>query len=103
MELKIYKNQTEVIKTYKCEHYDITWGTVNKVLALFDLENMTDGVALLKVISQCRAEINTVLMDMFPEITEEELERVKIKDLIPLIEGIFGFSFKELVGIFGKN
>ena len=45
-------------------------------------------------------------MEIFPELTDEEMKRVKIKELVPLVKDIVKFSIGELsfaTGDKGKN
>ena len=99
MELNIYKNQKEIEKTYKVDAYDIMYGTVEDVFDVLDgMEDMkTDGESL-KLIQTHRKKLNGLLMDIFDGLTEEELRRIKIKELVPLFLDLFKYV-RDSLGI----
>lgn len=94
MKLNIYKNQKEIEKTYEVESYDLMYGTVEDILGIFDDIDSTDDMKLFEVIQRNRDKINTLLLDVFPEMTEDELRKVKVKELIPIFIEIFTYVAK---------
>ena len=82
--LNIYKNQKEVEKTLVAESYDLMFGTVEEVLNIFDPDTMTDTIAIATTICKCFKELKPILKEIFPDVTDEELKRVKVKELVPL-------------------
>ena len=92
IELNIYKagSKTEVEKTLSVEGYDLMFGRVMDFMRLFKLENLNDENALFRTISESYSEIVDFLKDVFPDLTDEDLRRVKVADLIPVIVGIGG-------------
>lgn len=100
MKLNIYKNQTEIDYTFEAEAYDIMYGTIEDILEILD-DFTGDDVAnddLLKAISKNRDKLNDLILDIFPDATNEDLRRVKVKELIPLFVELFSFvqtSFGE--------
>ena len=82
--LNIYKNQKEIEKTLTAESYDLMFGVAEEVLSIFDPDLMTDKVAIATTVFKCFGQLKPILKEMFPEVTDEELKRVKIKELVPL-------------------
>lgn len=93
MKLDIYKNQTEVDKTYEVANYDLMYGTIEDIFDILEDADTKDDGALFDLIAKNRRKINDLLLDIFggEGLTEEELRRVKVKDLIPLFVDLFAF------------
>lgn len=99
MELNIYKNQKEIEKTYKVDAYDIMYGTVEDVFDVLDgMEDMKTDGEILKLIQTNRKKLNNLLMDIFDGLNEEELRRIKIKELVPLFLDLFKYV-RDSLGI----
>ena len=99
MKLNIYKNQREVEKTYEVDNYDIMYGTVEDILEVFDeIDDLQDNSQMLNAIKKYRTRLNDLLQDIFPDLTDDELRRVKLKELIPVFLELFQYvtaSFKS--------
>lgn len=92
MKLNIYKNQRDVEKTYEIDSYDIMYGTVEDMLSMFDeIEDLSDNMQIFKVIQKNRAKLNDLLKDIFPDLTDDELRRIKLKELVPVFMGLFTY------------
>ena len=92
MEINIYKNQREILKTYKTDAYDIMYGTVEDVLGVLDeLGTNASNDDIYKAITKNRSKLNALLMDIFPEMTEEELRMIKLKEMIPFFLELFRY------------
>lgn len=92
MKLNVYKNQKEIEKTYEVEAYDIMYGTVEDVFDVLDgIEDMKTDGEILKLIQANRKKLNGLLLDIFDGLTEEELRRIKIKELVPLFLDLFKY------------
>lgn len=92
MKLNIYKNQKEIEKTYEVDAYDIMYGTVEDVFDVLDgIEDMKTDSEILKLIQSNRKKLNGLLLDIFDGLTEEELRRIKIKELVPLFLDLFKY------------
>jgi hypothetical protein len=97
MKLNIYSTQTEIEKTYRVDDYDIMFGTVEDLLAVFDeLDDIHDNVQMFKVITKNRSKVNELLKDVFPELTDAELRRTKLKELIPVFMELFNYVVKSM-------
>ena len=92
MKLNIYANQHDIEKTYEIEAYDLMYGTVEDIFEVLDgMENMNTDVEMLKVIQKNRSKLNNLLKDVFPELTDDELRKIKIKELVPFFVELFGY------------
>lgn len=97
MKLNIYKNQHEVEKTYEVDNYDLMYGTVEDILAIFDeIEDLSDNTQIFKMIQKNRIKLNDLLKDIFPDLTDEELRKVKLKELVPVFIGLFAYVTASL-------
>lgn len=92
MKLNVYKNQKEVEKVFEIDAYDLMYGTVEDIFeVLDDVDDKSGEMELLKAVQKHRSKINKLLKDIFPEITEDDLRKVKLKELIPFFVELFAF------------
>ena len=102
LKLNIYKGKT-IEKTYKAETFDIMFGTVEDLLNIIDLEKLNSDTEIAKLIIKVFPLLKPLLKDVFEGVTDDELRRTKIKELIPLFVDIFVFPLKELNNNSSKN
>lgn len=92
MKLNVYKNQKEVEKTFEVDAYDLMYGTVEDIFeVLDDIDEKSGEMDILKAVQKHRSKINKLLKDIFPEITEDDLRMIKLKELIPFFVELFAF------------
>ena len=103
LKLNIYKNQNEIEKVYTADTYDILFGTVDDFAHVLDLHALTGNKgateaaqAMYNLVSGGMDMLKPLLKDIFPELTDEELRRVKIKELVPVAAGLCGFTMEQL-------
>ena len=90
--LNIYKDQKTVVKTVTVDGYDIMYGTVEDIFEILEgVEDVTDQTALLKLVAQNRQKLNALLLDVFPDLTAEDLKHVKLKELVNLFIDLFKY------------
>lgn len=90
MKLNIYKNQKEIEKTYNVDAYDLMYGTVEDIFEVMDgLDEKASDADILKVIQKNRSKLTSLIKDIFPEITDDELKRIKLKELVPFFIDLF--------------
>lgn len=89
--LNIYKqeNKNEIEKTYTAESYDLMLGTVEELMQLIDVDKMTDNIAITRMVVQGYGKLKPFIKDVFHGVTDDELKRVKVKELIPTFIQIF--------------
>lgn len=92
MKLNVYKNQHDIEKTYEIASYDLMYGTVEDIFEILDeLEDGATEAKILKVVQKHRVKLTKLLKDIFPEITDEELRRIKLKELVPMFIDLFAY------------
>ncbi|MBR5948172.1 MAG: hypothetical protein IKZ82_05935 [Clostridia bacterium] len=107
MRLNIYRNQREVEKTFEVEGYDLMYGTVEDIFGILeavDLDKLDGGDVNIgddafKVFQDNRQKLNALILDIFPDMTADDLRKVKVKDLIPF----FVELFRYVMDSFGKS
>lgn len=103
MKLNVYKNQKEIEKTYSIDTYDLMYGTVEDVLGIFDeVDDLSNNMKLFTAIQKNRTKLNDLLLDIFPDMTEEDLRKIKLKELVPLFIELFNYV-KDSFGNPEKN
>lgn len=85
--LNVYEadDKNKVEKTYKTEGYDLMLGTVEEFMRIIDVDKLGDSVEVAKMIVKGYGQIKPLLRDVFPGITDEELNRVKVTELAQTI------------------
>lgn len=103
LRLNIYKTQKEIEKTYSTQDYDVLYGTVEDLLDCLDLEALTNQddkegiIAAASRLIRARADvINPLLMDIFPGLTEDEMRRTKVREVLEVVVGLTGFSLDQI-------
>lgn len=100
MKLDVYKfdaetgrtSQTEIEKTVTAETYDLMFGTVEDILGLLDaIGDTTDADAVLKAITVNWDKLCVLLLDVFPQMTRDDLKHVKVREVVPVIVELFKF------------
>lgn len=91
MTLNIYssehKNQVE--KTYTADTYDLMFGTVEDIINIIDVDKLDDNMAIAGMVIKGWNQLKPFIKDVFEGVTDEELKRVKVKELIPTFAAIF--------------
>ena len=100
IELNIYskEDKKKVEKTYKTNGYDLMLGTVEDFMQIIDVDKMDDKTAVAKMIIKGYSQIKPLIMDVFPELSEEEFKMVKVTDLVGTIMQI-GTSVVESLNL----
>lgn len=95
--LKIYDDKGQnVVKSYESTTYDLMFGTVKKLMELLKIEDMDNQMEMLKTIYEAWDEIKAVLLGVFPEVTDDDWNHVKVKELLPIILDIAKYSVTEM-------
>ena len=99
--LKVYArdDKRKVEKEYTAEVYELMLGTVEDFMKIIDIDKLGDSVEVAKMIAKGYGQLKPLLRDVFPEITDEELNRTKVVELAQTVIQIglsIGDSLKEL-------
>ncbi len=108
--LNIY-NKGKVEKTYTSESYDLMFGTMEDFINVIDLRILDEGLSdvdsiklLMGLVGGSMTQLKPLLLDVFEGLTEEELRRTKVSELIGVIINILKYSYCEIMGVAsGKN
>ena len=98
--LDIYKDK-KVEKTYSVDSYDLMYGTVEDFVSIIDFDKVDDKNELAKMVVNGFGKLKPLLKDVFPEITDDELKRTKVSDLVSCIMQIAS-SVADSLGHLGK-
>lgn len=100
IKLKIYdgelKNVEREVSAQKCV---ISFGTVRKFVKIFKVDEMETGKEIFETIVDAFDEVTCVLSRIFPDVKEDEWNRVAINELVPLVIEIAQFIFKGMFEI----
>lgn len=102
MKLNIWKNR-EIEKTYECDSYHLMYGTLMDLTKALNLKEVAELMgkeydsdkfiqSIANMIYDSMDLINGILIDMFVGLTEEELQRTRIDEIVEVIIGIAGNS-----------
>lgn len=91
LNLNIYsaEDKNKVEKTYTAESYDLMLGTVEDLMQIIDVDKMTDNIAITRMVVQGFGKLKPFIKDIFAGVTDDELKRVKVKELIPTFIDVF--------------
>lgn len=110
IKLNIWKNQKEVERVLECEQYDLMLGTLEDVLKLFKVGDIGSEIdklnqqTMLTIISKEYDKISVLLHDVFPDLTQDERKRIKVRELIPFFMNLISFAIGQITNInTGKN
>lgn len=85
MEIKIKVKSNGIEKIYKRDGYDLTMGTIDDLVEIIDLDKIDNETEVLKMIIAGYKQIKPLILDMFPEMTEEEYRSVTTTGLVQTI------------------
>lgn len=85
-------SQSKVAKVLEVDAYDLMYGTVEDILNVLDgVDDLNDNAGLLKLLQGNWKKINKLILDVFPDATEDDLKSIKVKELVPVFIEIFAY------------
>lgn len=102
LRLNIYNGKT-IEKTYVAEEIDIMFGTVEDLLDVIDFDNLSDEKEVVKVVIKTLNNLKPFLKQIFDGLTDDEIKRTKVKELVPLFVDIVTYTMEELKALMSKN
>ena len=89
--LNIYSatDRNVVEKKYTAESYDLMFGTVEDLMQMIHIDKMTDNKAIVSMVVSGFGKLKPFIKDIFCGVTDDELKRVKVKELIPTFVEVF--------------
>lgn len=104
LNLNIYKGKT-IEKVHTANEFDIMFGTVEDLIALIDTDKLsgdvtdTDFIAAVAVLLKGGfGQVKNLIFELFPDVTEEELRRTKMKDVLGILVDVLKYGFSEMAG-----
>lgn len=98
LELGIYEKRKR-IKTYKTDTCDLTFGVVEDFLNVIDLDKIDNQLEIAKMALKAIPLLKPFLTDVFVGLTEEEIRKTKVSELIEVFTQILSFGFAEISNI----
>ena len=101
LKLNIYEKR-KIIKTYTAETYDLMFGTVEDLLNIIDIDNVQAGdkteliKAIVKVFAHSMDIVKPLLKDIFEGLTDEELRKTYIKEIVDVLADIVTYSINQI-------
>ena len=78
------------------------WGTMEDLINTVDLDKINDEIEVGKMVLKILPQVKPLLKQVFDGLTDDELKRTKIKELVPVFVNIFKYSFSE-INMLGNN
>lgn len=82
------EDKKKVDKFYTAEGYDLMLGTVEDFMDIIDIDKLGNNIELAKMVLKGYGQLKPLIMDIFPELTDEEYKRIKVNDLISTISQV---------------
>ena len=103
-ELRIYANDGSVAKIYTADRFDVLMGTINAIVSILKPEelDLNDTKAIGLAIMSAWGQVTPMLIDMFPGLTSDEVENVKLSNVIEIGRQLFAYLTDEL-GLIGGD
>lgn len=99
LKLNVYEKDGKTVKKVcEGETCEIMFGTIRKLMKLFEVENMNDA-NVLNTVAGAWGEVTMVLGECFPDVQEEDWDCVKPKELLPVLITILKYAFTEMMEI----
>lgn len=111
MKLNIY-NGNEVVKTYETKTFLLKWRLSKKLLKLIDIGQLSkfESATLEELINMIQPIItdadelvSEILVDMFPGITQEEIDNTDTTEICICVVNAFKFVVNKFKSLSGKN
>ncbi len=102
LNLNIYKGKM-VEKVYTADEFDIMFGTVEDLINLIDVDRLSGNVtdtdfigAVATLLKGGFGQVKTLLKELFPDVTDEELKRTKMKEVLAILVQVLKYGFTEM-------
>lgn len=97
--IKVYEKDKKTVKMEcKADTVDLEFGTVRRLMALFDYKNL-DNATLLSLIFEEWNDLVSILSEAFPDMENDDWDHVKMKELLTVIKNIAVVAIKDMLSI----
>lgn len=104
LNLNIYRGRN-IEKVYTANEFDIMFGTVEDLIDLIDADRLSGNVsdtdfiaAVVVLLKGGFDQVKSLLKELFPEVTDDELKRTKMKDIVHILVSVLKYGFAEMTG-----
>lgn len=87
IKLNIYdkNDKTKVEKTLEAEGYELMLGTVEDFMDIIDIDKLGDQKEVAKMVIKSYSQLKPLIMDIFPELQNDEYRRIKVTELVRVV------------------
>lgn len=105
LKLNIYSadNTNEIEKTYTAESFDLMFGVAEDFLQIIGIDTLKTRQEIATTIVRALNSLKPMLKDVFAGVTDDELRRTKVKELLPLYVEIFDYILSDMEDLMPKN
>lgn len=93
--LKIYDGR-KVVKEYKAETIDFSFGIIEDVLDALDFEHMDSQTEIAGMIIKASKQLRPLLKDIFDGVTDDEIRNTRMQNLVEVFKGLYMYAMQEL-------
>jgi hypothetical protein len=97
--LNVYDDNDNIVKTSEAKLIDLRFGTIRSLMELLKVDDINDTAELLKTVYGAWSQIIGILNRVFPDMTEEDWENIKLSELLPILVVILKSSFVQILSI----
>lgn len=99
LKINVYDEKDDIVKTVSAEVVELRFGTIRKLMELLNVDDIEDTAQLLKTVYGAWSSLIKILGVVFPEMTDEDWENVKLSELIPVLVTVIKASCAEMLTI----
>lgn len=89
LKLNIYAKDGKTIeKTYKAKDYNVSFGVIRKFMKLMNIDKLENKTEVLSLVMGAWEQFEVVLSGFFPDVQEEEWDRVSLEEIVDLVMNI---------------
>lgn len=96
LELNTYE-KGEIDKTYRTDSADILYGTVEDVLDVVKVDRLDSDMEIGKMVIEALPLVKPMVLSIFPGMEEEDLRKVKVKELINVVADVIKSQLADMV------
>jgi hypothetical protein len=99
IKLNVYNKAGDVVKECKAQTCDIMFGTIRKLMKLFKVDSLENTAQVLQIVVDAWDDVTGILAECFPDISDDEWDFVKVRELLPVVLVILRDTFAEILTI----
>lgn len=97
--LNVYDDEDKIIKSSEAQFIDLRFGTIRSLMELLKVDDINNTGELLRTIYEAWGQVIVILGRVFPDLTEEDWENIKLNELLPILTVILKSSFAHILTI----